>query len=422
MAINFTRLFTSAGKFVGGLDEVNDYRGATLDARVVALDARFNASFPDEGADLYTSRDSARSAMNGWVNYLTAALTDLVVAEVNADRPLVTKNLANALPELRRQMLLAGESLEESPLATAVTPTLTDGSAKLVATPNQSDGVAAQLALPDTYLVTVTRGFLGGDTAYQEFLGVKGLATVVPPTSQSWPGGSGVSGTMQVRDANANVGLTNGRMNTLTGWGAQSGGVWTAQAATLAPRSGYIADVFSFAPSGASGYIEQNITLRASTVYGWTLKVYKHTSGTQTWDVKASLEDSSGTLASTTTASSALSTGWNTLAGFFVTPAFVNGQAKFRVSYLNIVAGSNYETCHAGLSRDFTPLYPGGPTLAAWAGTKPLTTRDYWSVAATVGGTGELHRGIDRLLNVRSVLTNGLPVSGSATQADSLVS
>jgi hypothetical protein len=423
MAINYTRLFTTAGKIVGALDEENAYRGTTLGARADTLSARFDAALQPVGEGIYPARDTARAAHDRWISFLASLLTTTLIEEVDDDRKLINKTLSGAVVELDRQMKIDGESLEDSPASITVTPSLTDGTALLVGTVKTAVNVDAQLAVGDDYLVSVPRGFLGGDTQYQETLEILGTREAVPQTSWEWPLGTGIKTTLIVRDPNGNnQGLTNGKLSSLTGWTQSAGDTWTVGAGTVALRSGYTDDVAKVTIVGAAADLQQTITgIRSKTVYAWTLKVYKHTSGTQTWDVTVKLVDDSGTVASSTTASSALSTGWNTLGGFFVTPEFLSGSVKLSVGYSGVVTGSNYELAHAGLVAP-QPLYTGGPTLVAWAGTAPLTTRDKWAVAVAVGGTGELHRGINRLVNLRSILPWGLPVSGSATQADTLVS
>lgn len=424
MAINFTRLFTTLGKIAGGLNEVNTYRGTTLATRATTLSARYDSVLQDVPADLYTSLESARNAETRWVQYLQKLAQDTLIGEVVLDRPLIRQTVRECLIELRSQMITGAQFLAQTPATVTVTPALTDGDAKFVATAVHSSGQTIQLALPDTYRISVPAGSLQGDTPYQEILGVDGVVQATPDTNWNWPGGSGVSTGMGVRDANGNVGLANGKMSTLTSWTGQTGGTWTVGAASLAPRSGYTDNVIKYAPSAAAGYIEQTVTVRALTTYGWTVRVYKAPSGTENWSLKVSLVDQTGTLVSTTTTVASMSNGWNTLAGFFNTPEFINGAVTLRIEYVSIVTSSNLQLCHAGWIAP-TPLYTGGPTFACWAGTKPLTSRDKWTVTVTIGGTadpGSLHREVDRLLGLRAVIPQGLPANGAPTQLDALVS
>lgn len=426
MAINFTRLFTALGKIVGGMNEANTFRGTTLGTRTDTLSALYNSVLQDVPADLYSSRDAARSAGTRWLQYLQTLAQDTLIEEVVLDRPLINQTVRDCIAELRTQMITGAQALAQTPATVTVTPTLTDGDAVLVGTNVHPSGQVIQLALPDSYRVTVPNGSLRGDTPFQEILALNGVTQAVPDTSWLWPGGSGTTGSLTSRDANQSLGLAaNGKLSSLTSWTGQTGGTWTAGVATLAPRTGYTDNVVKYAPSGGSGYIQQVVAVKALTNYGWTVRIYKHT-GTQTWSVKVSLVDQSGTLVSTTVASTSMTGGaWNTLAGFFNTPEFMNGAVTFRVEYVSIVTSSNLEVCHTALIQP-DALYIGGPTLVCWAGTKPLTSRDKWTVGVTIGGTadpGSLHRGTDRLLGLRKILPQGLPVStgGGITQADALV-
>lgn len=425
MAINFTRLFTALGKIVGGMNEANTFRGTTLGTRTDTLSALYNSVLQDVPADLYSSRDAARTAGTRWLQYLQTLAGDTLIEEVVLDRPLINQTVRDCIGELRTQMIAGAQFLAQTPATVTVTPTLTDGDAKLVATNVHPSGQVIQLALPDSYHLTVPAGSLRGDTPFQEILALAGVIQAVPDTSWLWPGGSGTSASLTSRDANQSLGLaSNGKLATLTNWTGQTGGAWTAGAATLAPRSGYADNVVKFAPSGGSGYIQQVVSVKALTNYGWTVRVYKHGSGTQNWSMTVSLVDQSGTVVtSTTTAASMTGGAWNTLAGFFTTPEFMNGAVTLRIEYTSIVASSNLEVCHAALIQP-DALYIGGPTLVCWAGTKPLTSRDKWTVGVTIGGTadpGSLHRGTDRLLGLRKILPQGLPANGAPTQADGLV-
>jgi hypothetical protein len=423
MAINFTRLFTALGKIVGGMNEVNTYRGTTLGTRANTLSALYNTVLQEVPADLYEALGSARTAEQRLLQYYQTLAQRTLVAEVVLDRPMIRQTLKECVLELRKQMISGAQSLAQTPATVTVTPTLTDGNAKLIGTNVHPSGQTVQLALPDTYRVTIPNGSLQGDTPFQEILALEGVEAAVPDTSWEWPGGSGSSATLTVRDANQSIGLANGKMSSLTSWTGQTGGTWTAGAATLAPRSGYTDNVIKFAPSGGSGYIQQTVTVKALRQYSWTVRVYKHSSGTQNWSMTVSLVDQTGTVVSSTTTAASMANGWNTLTGFFNTPEYMNGAVTFRVEYTSIVSSSNLEVCHAGFVEP-AELYKGGPTLVAWAGTIPLTSRDKWDVGVTIGGTadpGSLHRGVDRLCGLRSILPQGLPVSGAPTQLDALV-
>lgn len=423
MAINYTRLFTTLGKVVGGLNEVNAYRGTTLGARTDTLSARFDAALQFVAEGLYPARDDGRTALDGWVQYLQQLARDTIVAEVIDDRPLVSPDTTSCILELDRQMKVDAQSLEDSDAAVVVTPSLVDGDALLIGTALQpATNLPSQLALPDSYLVSVPNGFLRGDIQFQEILDIKGTAAADPATNHDWPAGSGIETSLAVRDPHNNLGLQNGRLSSVTGW-TQTGGTWAAVAATTPPRTGYTANVTRFTPSGASGTLTQAVTTQARTIYAWTFKVFKD-AGTQDWTVGIRLKDGAGTtigsLSSSFTAAS-LSAGWNTKAGFWVTPAAWDGQASLELFYSAIVTQTNLEVAHAGLIAPVA-LYPGGPTLVAFAALAPLTQNDKWTVDVTIGGTGALHRGIDRLVDIKSVLSEGLPTSVTATQADALVS
>lgn len=429
MAINFTRLFTRLGHLGGGVNVVNTYRGTTYPARVVTVAADYASVDMDLISALYTQEDATQSAQASTASYLASLASAAVQREVGTDRNLTSLSLSTALVELDRQMRIATETLKAYPATVAVTPTLVDGDLLVIATTFNGRGLGSSLALPDTYISRPT------GIGYAPSLTLVGTAAA-DPLDYTYPTGSGVNSTLSPGDAGTSGGLLlNGPLQTFTtpptpdSWTLAGTGVtWTQQ--TDDPRGGSGISCLQAAVTGAgTATADQQVSsLQPYSIYAWTLKV-KEVAVTS-YTVRVALTDSAGTpLVSdaavnqiATSADSAYATGtWTTIGGFFFTPGNVPTTARFQIGLTT--ATGTVKFAHAGLTQ-VTPLYAGGPCVYAWGGTTKASPRDQWSTAVSLAGSSSasLLRSCNRLLNVASVLPNGLPVTtGTATQLDALL-
>jgi hypothetical protein len=429
--INTSRMFTTLGKLVGGLNDVNTYRGTTLKSRTDTVFAQFTTPFPDVPSQLYQTFGSAQLSQDNYIQYLQSLAQQEIIREVVAFRPLIPQSIGPCVQAVQTQMVSVGTAVEYSPASIAITPALVDGDAKLIGTAMLPDGSTANMALPDSILVTVPRGYTNGDAPYSESILLSGLTPSVPPTRWDWPGGSGIQSSIQSTDPALDKGLVNGSLSKgFTGWTTDPT-VTLVAAVVDNPRVESTATVVSITNSTGGalpGRIVQTMTnLKGGQLYTWTIKV-KRTTNSASYTFNGVLVSSTlGTLVTlTSTASSALTLStWVQLSGFFVTPVNMGvGTISLKFGSASLPASESYELCHVGLA-GVSPLYTGGPSVVAWSGTKPLTSNDGWSIGVTIGGTGALQRGIDRLIGLRQLLPSGFPAvvaSTPATYPDSLVS
>jgi hypothetical protein len=97
MAIDFTRLFTTTGKIIGGLNLINAHRGASLATRIDTIDNRYETFGQDIAVGLYEALEANRDDNDGLVTYLQDLMEDTLIAEVKADRPLIQETKEAAL-------------------------------------------------------------------------------------------------------------------------------------------------------------------------------------------------------------------------------------------------------------------------------------------------------------------------------------
>jgi hypothetical protein len=430
VAINFTRLFTRLGANVYGLNLINTYRATTLPTRWGVIDALYATVNPELTDGLYPALMSAQASAQDAATYLSTLSQNVLIAEVKNDRPLTAPTVQAALVELDRQMRAGSQSLNAYPGTVGVTPTLTDGSALVTATVLNPRGLASDLLLPDSLILTPT-GF--GYTASMQMVGTAAVGKL----AYNWPQGSGINQPISVTDVDAQpTMLTNGRLLNLftspptpDGWTTSAGPTYTNP--TDDPKGTGGLTCLQVVTVAGAAKISQQIPVQLSplTTYAWTLK-YKRTAGT-TFNIVVSLTNSTGTIltsdaavnqtTSVAQAGAAPST-WATIGGYFTTPANVPSNARFEFGMDSSTATVRF--AHAGLALA-NPLTPSGPTINAWAGTLPQSTRDYYTVAVSLAGSSSssLLRGVNRFLNIDSLLPTGLPTdnAGGETISDSLI-
>lgn len=451
MAINFDRLFERLGKFVGGLNEVNTYRGTTLQDRVSDLAALFTTVNPDVVSGIYSANDSAVSSFSAWLTYLSTTAKTIIQEEVYNDRP-ITNDFNSAYAELVRQMVAGTESLNSVPSTVTVTAggsNVSDG--HVIFTNKDGTGQAQDLMIPDSYLIQVVNDQNRSGTAYAESGSLGGKLADSNPMDYTYASGSGQAATVRFVDP----ALTTSALNTDPGFSTWTTNVptyWTVATGTSGtnvfqvsadPRSGGSGLAARLVSTGSLVKLRQTIsTIRPNTVYAVSFKVKVITTTTTNFRISMRLvnassgatfaDDAATTHVVTSTASNSINDGnWHSFSGFLITPKVPPSAGValeiVMASASDITAGST-ATCegyvdHAHLSAA-NQLYTGGPYYQMYSNLLAAVTGDNWTVAVVVPSSGDMEdyliRGIDRLVNLRS-LSVRMPTSGSPTQADALV-
>lgn len=418
MAINFTRLSTAWGKLLGGLNEWNAARGATLTSRVGTLRTQFNGIDGDLEDTLSASRDAAIGAAEAWPSYLADRVVAVLAAEVKNDRPFADTSATGLLNELRRQMVVAGESFKTS-TCTTVTAAIgvPVGNPRIVTSDmDRFTGGRGDFLLADVLLLQAQGG---GQYA------VTGNSSVTPATYPSWPGGGGVASTLLETDpAVSSVGNDPG----FTTWTSPTApAYWTvtgavAQNADTPDGSAYSCQ---FTGTGSLISIRQTVSVQPGQVLAVHFDAKKTASPVNTGTLVVRLEDAAGNAlsGSVTVNVSAVTGSWVGYTGALWVPTTAPSTVYVAFRYTG-GAGDTVRVDRLSLV-DAPELYPAGLRLAVFAGTTAAVAGDAWTLTTTVdGGTTlstQMIRGLDRLIGLSSYPLR-LPTNSVPTQADALVS
>lgn len=458
MTIAFTRLFTTQGLLCGALNEINTYRGTTLATRETTLVTQLvtNAVYGDLVSDAYTNRDAAASAEDGYVNALKSMSLAALLADVNIDRPGTGTNLADAVKELRRQMLINSQTLNDCPGTVTVAsvgsptgdPTFVFGVYEPVT------GKATDFLVPDVYLIVCTEDRSQDGTAHAETFSVIGKTADSLPTDATYPSGTGIDTTVTLIDPAADETIIdNGDFDTFTV--ANTPDDWTLGSGTLAGT--HVFEKTTDDPRGTGGSnkslrlladgsvlikVRQTVTLEPNTVYSVHFRLKKVADPGVDWAVSLLLVDGVGTSVNgnssysniiTSAAATSVAANWtNVVSGVFMTPAVIPStglqvEIRFHQSGATTTAAANTSEVyvdHVSMI-ETTPMYDGGPTLTGFSGTTESVVGDARTatVALSAGVPSTyLIRGMDRLLGLAG-LDDRIPTvsGGGETQADSLV-
>ncbi len=457
MTIAFTRLFTTQGLYAGALNEVNTYRG-TLGTRAGTLNTQlvsstvYNALY----SGTFTNRDSAKSSENGYISALASAANTALLADVNTDRPGTGLSLGDGLVELRRQMVIASEALNDCPGAVAVVDvgSPTGNNVFVFGLYEPVTGNKSDFFVPDTILVQCTADRSQSGTAFAETFSLVGKSADSLPTDASYPSGSGINTSATSVDPATDESIVkNGGFDdwTVTNvpdhWTLSAGttaGTHVKQKASNDPR-GTTASNKSLDLLGDGSQIvklRQTITLKPNTSYSVNMRANKVLDPGTDWGVTIRLVDAVAFTAvagnnsyvnslSTVTCGS-MSADWlNVVNGQFMTPAVMplNGIAveiaftKFNDLTTAAVAATEVYVDHVSII-ETEPLYAGGPTLTSFSGTAAAVVGDTRTATVTITGVPSTYliRQMDRLLGLASQATRIPTVTGGGeTQADALV-
>ncbi len=455
MTIAFTRLFTTQGLNAGALNETNTYRGTTLVSRQNTLVTQLatSAVYGTLVSGVYTNRETADSAENGYVGALQTLALDALLADIDADRPGTGSDKATAVKELRRQMLIAGETLNDCPGAVAVSIIASTGDHNFVfGLYEPVTGKPTDFVVPDIYLVTLVADRSQGGTAFAETFSIVGKTADALPTDARYPSGTGIdTQESAVNPATDESIVSNGSFQS---WTTNVPTDWTLGTGTVAGTHVFEKD--NDDPRGTASTnksarflgdgaivpkLRQQISVEANTAYTAQFRLKKVADPGTDWAVSLLLTDSAGTaLAGNSSFVNTLTSGtagsvaadWtNVVSGQFLLPAVLpTGGVFLEVRFHQFgaigtapVASAEAYVDHVSV-QGTEPMYPGGPTLTIFSGRLEGVVGDARTATATITGVPSTYliRGIDRLIGLASLGDRIPTVSGGGeTQVDGLV-
>lgn len=431
-------IFTRLGKIIGEYNRVCTAFGSSLNTGVSGIAAQFLSANQIVTDGLYTQRDGYRVPHGTYLSYLQTIAQNTVIEQVNSDVTLVSRTLANALTELRRQMLVSGDSLNRPTLGSTVTTGSSNaGNTTLFASTTSNLGVPTDQQLPETVTVTCQNDVSNGGTQYGEVLSFSGQP-VRGASDYQWPGGSACSGTFNVTDGNTTTKLTDGNFGSWTGTGSNTPVNWTLGGSAVAgthilrnsvPVRGTYACRF-VSDGTVLVSIKQAVTLLPLKVY--SLNGFGKISSTDaTGAVRFRLTDGSGTtLADDASTDNTLSKNVNGEIGatysqvqtFWRTPRQLPSQVFFEIAFTTSPTAARTVDFSLFSLVEAQQLYAGGPYVAAFSKDDATTVGDVFQIAVTNSlGTTAFIPSLDRLLSTRQ-LGIALPSAASETVSDSLIS
>lgn len=443
MAINTTRLSQKIGKIIGGLNEVNTFRGTTLAARVNTIYAQYASASPTDVEGIFAARDSAEAAEGGFIGYLRSLISTAIISEVQLDRLLSSPTVENALVEWARQMVIAGDNFS------VVTPTLTPadvgvptGDHTFVWTAVDGTGQASDLVIPDVLLVKLENDDERNGTLWAEGFSIVGKAASPDATDFDYPTGSGVNTTVTAIDPAAGTTLTVDP--SFDAWTGNVPDNWTIFSGTGGvnvfkvlddPRDGADGFALRFLGDGTNVLkVRQVVSFQANTVYTVHARVKKAADPGADWTVSIRLvntETGSTVLTSAaSSASTALAANWsNIISATWVTPTNLPVETAVEIVFHASTGEDDAAVNGADGYVDWvnvvepTELYTNGPRVTIWSGLVAGVYGDTRTLTATIPAAVSTYmiRGIDRLLNL-SQYSVRLPTNGAGTQQNSLIS
>lgn len=453
MAMDYTTLFGQIGSIIAGMNEVNTYRGTTLDARVQALLANAVSLIPETVTGIFDAQDAAETSMDGWISYLSSLMLDTIGVELDADRPMVDTSLSARIEELARRMRRDAQTLNDAP-CTAVTAPIGSpvGDPTFVVTRHEYTGHVSDYMIPDVYTILCTADRSQGGTAFAETFSLSGKPADQLPTDSSYPSGASISTSFTLIDPFTDGGLvTDGIWNTLntggTGfeeWTLGAGTVYNTNVFQVAddPRLAASGKSLRFRGDGANVLkVRQQLDPAAQTVYTVTLRIKKVNDPGTDWAVSIRLVDSAGNALAgpaayvnsvSSAACSSLNSSWaNVISGTFVTPAVLPStgvflEVLFHQSGSLTTAAANLAEAYVSFAamHEATPLYPGGIAVNAYSGIveSVVGDGDTITIAYSVGSGATVIVGMNRLLSLASLVPRLPTVTGGVeTITDSVI-
>ena len=450
--LNIGTLTTRWGKEFGGVNEVNVFRGTTLNDRADDISALYTTAAAQAIVigDLYQeTKDAADGLVDIYNTYVTIARNTLIQMCIDDSTYPIATDDTTVLKKLIADMAAQAESFQ--------TPTVTiGGSATFVnATPvttelgaPEGDGtiigsiIEPRTGAPKIYpvpetvrLVCASDSYSDGQTPGFETFNVDGEGAV-PTTDPTWATGSGASTQMTSATTENSSLISNAYFNNWDSVSTNEIESWDT--ANLTPgstisrsASAYVGS-YAVALTGAPINAELSqtvVNLTGAQNYAVALRVQRPgviTAGV----ITVSLRDSGGTILQDAAGNNLSFT--ISLAGgagsYFLTGATFALQRAFpttvkaSIRVTTAMTGGETVLLDTFELQPMQSLYTGGPDIGFFPGSTSWADRDTYTFAvANNASTTTFIRNIDRVYDIKSLQLD-LPVSGSPTVNNNLIS
>lgn len=432
-------LFTRLGGMIGGINETNSARGATLQARLNTIAAGYNTAQQDQRDALYGSGESQRSVSAAWISYLQSLAQSVTVKMAYDDAKIAPVDLQTALVKIIQQMTTNSESLNRATVTASVSAFGSNvGSGACIASLVRGDGLTQRMVFAEALRgACTTDSYSGGATEGLETFTFLGEPATVSEFDYLWPLGSGTSTTVTATDDSDGL-LTNGNWETWTvtnepdDWIISVGTPGTTISRGSSPYTGTFD--LQFTGDGAQlTKIYQTVDLTTETVYAvscWVKVSSVPAAGVLRLSLHngtAVINDSQGNANSITLALTAATTSYVNLSGFFRLPSVLPSTVRFQLELTTALTNTVSMHLDRLAMVAATQLYAGGPFVAifsgatAFAGQTVQTTGDYFTLTVANNlTTTSFVRSLDRIFGLRT-LGLQFPDSATATISDGLI-
>lgn len=389
MTINFDTLFANLGKAFYAQELVNTARGTTIGPEVKDFLDQFGSSSLELKKAVAGVEPALRSMQNGMTSQMTAlrtAMTNVIIETVDADATLERRDITTALVELIRQMVAEAEDVDASTAAVTPSAITGNGDGVLVASAKRADGKNCENALAEVIKIECT----ADNSPRTATFSFKGDVRVNDRLSSDWPGGSGISRSLQATDA-ANSLLTNGdfedeavRANSPDGWIVSVGTIGTTLKITDVE-----VQTITVTGSPSAGTYVINITNAASKVQSTAPLAY-NASGSE---VQAAINALAG-FEDVTVATTGATPNWthtitfNGVAGNLATVSVTNGTTGGTFTPAQVTAGS--ANSYVGKALEFDSDGSQNTSIECPVTLDPLTQYacNLWAMADVVPAAG----------------------------------
>lgn len=450
MAIDFTTnpegLFPRLGRIGKLLYTANGHQSALV-TQFGALQNQYDSTLQDIYGPTARSSLMIVRSQTAWYGVMALLARETLMEMVRLDQPAVPRTLADALTEVRRQMIAANHTVKACTVsATAVAMSGMIGNGTLVLSTKRGDGLVQENLFAETGRLTcVTDSYSGGAIAGQEIFRYLGEGSENASVFDwDWPQGSGASTVLRVispDDGGTKSGnlVENGNFETWSG-APLAAGNWTLTTGTWGTHA--IRDATAYQGSYAMRLVagstltqfHQDITTLMDTQLSHAVHFQaRKLSGTITAGVlTVELVDSTGAIINDqqgvanrfTVDLTALTTTYESFSGVFRLPQVKPSAVRLQFRLSTALTGGDVLVDHLSMGR-LTALYTGGPGAAIFAGTSHFLAGDAWQVTGTNdrGGASYLatwQAFFDRVFGMRQ-LGLLLPSSASPTVSDTLI-
>lgn len=397
----------------------------------------------DDVLDKYAAaRDYAfqlQQGLDGFIATAGAPLTIIqqvarrtLIEQINADNPLTSKTLENAMIELIAQMAANSETVDGTTVSAAVNAGASNtGNGTVLYSLTDGAGNALVNVRAEDIVLTCTRDAQESGTAGQETFSVRGEEAISNNLDKDWPAGSGINSSATVKSPSVDTLLTNADFEDFTtnapdDWTIDTGSAGTTVDDTTTAYRG--SKALQFIGNGSQlTKISQAVTLKPRTRYALWFRVRDDGTGPAAGVLRVSLRDgsnneigSSNISVDLTTVGSSYTLQSITLATPLVLPSGLKIVIELTTALTNTRAVFIDDVGFFEMQQYGAP---GGPFLTVIPGSTAFIRDDVFTVTITNNNEGEFVREFDRFFDMyRLGLYLPQNTAGSETIADTLIS